>query len=43
MLRKIEMFKQELLAREKFLESFQGWSAYAKGADSYNLRKNLIY
>ena len=35
--RKIELFKQGLITKEKFLESFQGWNAYAKWANSYKL------
>jgi len=42
MKRKIEMFKQGLMNEEKFLESFQGWNAYAKWANSYKLRKKIF-
>ena len=41
MKQKIEMFKQGLMSEEKFLDSFQGWSAYAKWANNYKLRENL--
>ncbi len=42
MLRKVEMFKQGLMSGEKFLESFQGWNAYARWADSFKLRKRIL-
>jgi hypothetical protein len=41
MKRKIELFKQDSMNEEKFLESFQGWNAYAKWANSFNLRTNF--
>jgi len=41
MRRKIEMFKQDLISKERFLESFQGWNAYAKWANSFKLRKEI--
>ncbi len=43
MKRKVEMFKQGLLTKEKFLESFQGWNAYARWANTYNLQKNILF
>jgi len=42
MKRKIELFKQDLISKEKLLESFQGWNAYAKWANSYKLRKSFL-
>ncbi|MDP1696088.1 MAG: reverse transcriptase/maturase family protein [archaeon] len=42
MKRKVEMFKQSLLTKEKFLESFNGWNAYAKWANTFKLRKRLL-
>lgn len=41
MKRKIEMFKSGLMSQEKFSESLQGWSAYAKWANSFKLRKTI--
>jgi len=38
---KIEMHKKEEIDKEKMLEIFQGWNAYAKWADSYKLRKEI--
>jgi len=38
---KIEQFNEEILNEEKLKEIFQGWLAYAKWANSYNLRKRL--
>ncbi len=38
---KIKAFKTGEMSEEKFLESFQGWEAYAKWADSYNLITNM--
>lgn len=43
MKRKIELFKQGLLCEDKFNESFQGWSAYAKWANTFKLRKGLLF
>jgi retron-type reverse transcriptase len=42
MKRKIERFKQGLLSKDKLLESFQGWNAYAKWANSFRLRRKLL-
>ncbi|MFH1710951.1 MAG: reverse transcriptase domain-containing protein [Nanoarchaeota archaeon] len=39
---KIEDFKQGKISKEKLLESFQGWNAYAKWADSYKLRREVV-
>jgi len=39
MINKIEKFKHGEISKEKILESFQGWQAYAKWANSYKLRK----
>ena len=38
---KIERFKLGQISYEKLLESFQGWNAYAKWADSFRLRKEI--
>jgi len=38
---KIEEHKQGKLSKEKFLESFQGWNAYAKWANTFNLIKKI--
>ena len=35
MLSKINMYKKEEISKEKILETFQGWNAYAKWANSY--------
>ena len=40
--RKINLFNQEKISQEKFSEIFQGWFAYAKWSDGYNLDKMLI-
>ncbi|MEK6860247.1 MAG: RNA-directed DNA polymerase [Nanoarchaeota archaeon] len=39
---KIKMLKRNKISYEKFIESFQGWEAYAKWADSYCLLDKLI-
>ncbi len=39
---KIEDYYKGLISYNKLLESFQGWSAYAKWADSYKLRNRLF-
>ena len=46
MRKKIKLFEKEKVSKEQILESFQGWQAYAKWANTYKLRtelsKNLI-
>ncbi len=42
MQKKIKEFKEGLVDYKKFFESFNGWNAYAKWANSYNLTSNLI-
>ena len=39
---KIKNYKQGFLSYEKILESFQGWQAYAKWANSFKLRKEVV-
>lgn len=39
--RKINLFKENKFSREKFLEIWKGWNAYANWANSYNLKNNL--
>lgn len=39
---KIKGYKQGELSREKILESFQGWNAYAKWANSLKLRRKVV-
>lgn len=41
-LSKVKKYKSGELAKEKMLESFQGWNAYAKWANSYKLRKEVV-
>jgi len=41
-LRKINSYNEGEISLDKLFESFEGWSAYAKWSNSYNLRKNLI-
>jgi len=42
MQRKIKLFNEGKTSYEKFFESFQGWNAYVKWANSHNLRKRII-
>jgi len=39
---KIRLLRDNKISYEKFIDSFQGWVAYAKWADSYNTIENLI-
>ena len=39
---RIKQFKEGNLNKEKLFESFQGWNAYAKWANSFKLRMNII-
>ncbi len=41
MINKVERYKMGGISKEKLLESFQGWQAYAKWADSFKLRKEI--
>ncbi len=38
----VKSYKKKDISWEKLLEIFQGWQAYAKGADSFKLRKRII-
>jgi len=40
--RKIELLNRGELIYEKFIQSFQGWNAYAKWANSCNLATRII-
>ncbi len=42
MIFKIKMLKEGVLSYGKLLESYQGWQAYARWADTYNLRKKIL-
>jgi len=39
---KISKFADGEVNKEKTAEIFQGWNAYAKWADSYNLRLKIL-
>ena len=41
-LTKIEEYKNDIISKEKMIEIFQGWQAYAKWANTYKLRKEII-
>ena len=41
MIVKICKYKKDEINHDKILESFQGWDAYAKWADSFKLRGNV--
>ena len=41
-LAKIEKYKLGELSKEKILESFQGWNAYAKWGNTLKLRRGII-
>jgi len=41
-LAKIGKYKKREITKEKMLEIFQGWNAYAKWANSFNLRKEVV-
>ena len=40
--RKIEKLSKGEISKEKMAEIFQGWNAYAKWADSFNLRLKIL-
>ncbi len=39
---KIKLHEEGMMLTEKLLESFQGWNAYAKWANSFKLRISMI-
>ncbi len=41
-LNKIKKYKLGRISKEKILESFQGWNAYAKWSNSFKLRKKVV-
>ena len=42
MFRRVEEYKENKITKEKLLEIFQGWNAYAKWANSFKLRKQIV-
>jgi retron-type reverse transcriptase len=42
MLKAVDKYRLGEISKERLLESFQGWNAYAKWANSYRLRKRLV-
>jgi len=42
MLSKVEDYKQGKITKEKLLDSFQGFNAYAKWADTLHLRRRIV-
>ena len=42
MIFKISRYKKEEICKEELLDMFQGWNAYAKWADSYKLRRDVV-
>ncbi|MDP3917285.1 MAG: reverse transcriptase domain-containing protein [Nanoarchaeota archaeon] len=41
-LNKVKEYKNKEINKDKILESFYGWNAYAKWADSFKLRKEVV-
>ncbi|MEK6856101.1 MAG: reverse transcriptase/maturase family protein [Nanoarchaeota archaeon] len=41
-LTKIKRYKNKEISKEKILECFQGWNAYAKWANTFILRKSIV-
>lgn len=39
---KVEKYKNKEISKEKLLENFQGWNAYAMWANSYNLKRRVV-
>jgi RNA-directed DNA polymerase len=39
---KVKMLKENKISYQKFILSFQGWEAYSKWANSYNLTTKII-
>ena len=42
MFSRVEDYKQGKISKDKILESFQGWNAYAKWADSLGVRREVV-
>lgn len=38
----VRKYKNREISKKELLESFQGWNAYAKWANSYNLRRGVV-
>jgi len=38
----VNKYKNCELSKENLLESFQGWNAYAKWANSFKLRRDVV-
>ncbi len=39
---RVKDYKQGKIPKEKILESFQGWNAYAKWANSLGVRREVV-
>jgi retron-type reverse transcriptase len=39
---KVNKYQENLISKEKIMESFQGWNAYSKWANSYGVRKKVL-
>ncbi len=39
---KVDDCKKGKISKERLLASFQGWQAYAKWADSFKLRRDVV-
>ncbi|MEX2017407.1 MAG: hypothetical protein WD876_02955 [Candidatus Pacearchaeota archaeon] len=39
---KIKKYKNGEISKERLLETFQGWNAYAKWANSFELRRKVV-
>ena len=40
--KKVDKYKIEEISKDRILEIFQGWNAYAKWANSYKVRRKII-
>ena len=42
MFAKVESYREGNIPKDKLLESFQGWNAYAKWANSLGIRRKVV-
>ena len=42
-LKSVEDYKNGLISEEKFIDCFKGWEGYAKWANTFKLRKEILF
>ncbi len=39
---KVKLFSEDWISKNRIAGIFQGWNAYAKWADAFNVRKDIL-